>query len=130
MRSRAKPRTASRNCNRSAEPRSTAAFAVIRCILRRLVSLARVLGRGPPGREEHRAAHPADRHLHERRAILVDGLADEAADLGRLLGAHAEDAVGVGQLHEVRVLEIGAVLAAQGFVGSRATLPYELSLKT
>ena len=40
----------------------------------------------------------------------------EVADLGRLPRPHAGHAVGVGELHEVGVVEVGAVAAAPGLV--------------
>src|SRR5436309_9591868 len=67
----------------------------------RAASLAPVLLGRLELEEERRPRHAAHAHLHERRPVQRERLADEVADLRRLLGTQAGHAVRVRELHEV-----------------------------
>src|SRR6266481_8868169 len=75
------------------------------------LGLALVLGGRLSSGEEDRARHPPDGHLDEDGPAETEGLVDEPPHIGGLLGAHAVDAKGLRELHEVWILERRAVLA-------------------
>src|SRR5258705_1199010 len=84
---------------------------------RRLTSIgaasasAFVLGRRLSGWKNSGARHPLHRHLDDHRPPEAEGLADQPAHFGGLLGPHAVNAEGLRELHEIGILEGRAVLA-------------------
>src|SRR5215467_8671237 len=66
----------------------------------------------PSRGEEHGPGHPSHRHLDEHGSVHLEGLADEAAHLRRLLRTHSVYTEGLRELHQVGVLQRRPVLAA------------------
>src|SRR5262249_26946088 len=99
---------------------------VLSLIRHRLASVARALAPRRPAahtselasrprrerREEHRPRHPPHRNLDEHGSVHLDRVGQELADLGRLLRAPTHRAIRLGETDEVRVVQLGAELAA------------------
>ena len=56
--------------------------------------------------------HPSYRNLDQHRAVQLDGVSDGSAHVPRLVDLHALDAVRLGHLDEIRVVQLGPVRPA------------------